>query len=581
MGLFVADFETTTDINNCHVWAYAICEIGNPENVIIGLTIDEFINWCHNRKENDTVYFHNLKFDSQFIMTYLFKHGYTHTTKPKDKKDKTFNTLISDKGLYYQVEVIFEKKGKKTNKVIFQDSLKLIPLSVDAIAKAFKLPISKLEIDYSSHNYLPEGSPLSEQEKEYIKHDVQIVAYAIDYFKKQGLDKMTIGSCALSEYKKLIDKKTFEKFFPTPTYHDDVKPSYRGGFTYLNPKFAGKTIGRGIVLDVNSLYPSVMYESYLPFGKPIFFKGKYKDDPIYPLYTQMIRCQFKIKPGKIPTIQIKYGGGFVQNEYLTSSGNTEVVLCLNSVDLKLFYEQYNIYNLEYISGWKFKSAQGLFTSYIDKWSNNKIQAKKDGNHGMYLISKLFLNSLYGKFGTDTKVKSKVPYMGEDGEIHFYDESEEDRQGVYIAMASFITSYARLKTISSAQKIMDNYNSGKSNIQFVYADTDSLHCLSPDGLLPEGLEIDDTKLGAWKFESKFNKAKFLRQKCYIENSTEDVTNNDPNYELKVTVAGMPVACHKYVTFGNFKIGATYKGKLQPKNVPGGVVLAPVDFTIKEL
>ena len=24
---FTADFETTTDINDCRVWAYAICEI--------------------------------------------------------------------------------------------------------------------------------------------------------------------------------------------------------------------------------------------------------------------------------------------------------------------------------------------------------------------------------------------------------------------------------------------------------------------------------------------------------------------------------------------------------------------------
>lgn len=581
MGTFVADFETTTRADNCHVWAYAICEVENKDNIIIGTTIDDFMKWCEERKENDTVFFHNLKFDSQFIMNYLFKNDYIHTVNPEDKKSRTFNTLISDKGLYYQVEVIFEKKGKKVNKVVFQDSLKLIPLSVEAIAKSFKLPISKLEIDYEAHNNLPIGSPLTKEEEEYIKHDVQIVAYAIEYFYSQGLDRMTIGSCALAEYKKIITKRDFKRFFPIPKYHQDVKQSYRGGFTYLNPKFAEKTIKNGIVLDVNSLYPSVMYDSYLPYGTPIFFKGKYEKDNIYPLYTQMIRCQFELKPGKIPTIQIKYGYNFRANEYLTSSGDTEVVLCLNSVDMELFLDHYEVYNLEYISGWKFKSAQGLFTDYIDKWSNNKIQAKKDGNHGLYLISKLFLNSLYGKFGTDTRVRSKIPYMGEDNEIHYKDGEEEEKDGIYIAMASFITSYARKKTISSAQKIMDNYREGKSNIQFVYADTDSLHCISPDFELPEGLDIDPTKLGAWKYESKFNKAKFLRQKCYIENSTEDVENDNPDYELKITVAGMPKGCYPYVNFRNFKIGASYKGKKQPKIVPGGVILSDVDFTIKKV
>lgn len=596
MCTFVADFETTTDPENCHVWAYAICEVGNSDNVIIGTTLDDFMSWCSSNKGNNIVLFHNLKFDGQFIMNWLFHKGFKHTTDIYEKETKTFNTLISDKGLYYQIEVIFYRKGKNVNKIIFQDSLKLIPLSVDSIAQSFKMEITKLKIDYDSHNNLPIGSPLSPEEEEYIKHDVQIVAKAVDYFYSQGLTKMTIGSCALSEYKKLIEKRNFKRYFPIPKYHEDVKQSYRGGFTYLNPKFAGKVVRNGIVLDVNSLYPSVMYDSDLPFGTPIFFRGEYVKDDIYPLYTQMIRCQFEIKKGKIPTIQIKHGYDFVSNEYLESSNGLEVVLCLNSVDLKLFFEHYNVYNIEYISGWKFKSTKGLFTKYIDKWSNNKIQAKKEGNHGLYLISKLFLNSLYGKFGTDTKVRSKIPYLGDDDIIHFKDGEDEKRDGIYVAMASFITSYARLKTISSAQRIMDNYNNGKSKIQFVYADTDSLHCISPDFSLPEGLDIDSTKLGAWDFESKFVKAKFLRQKCYLEKMIIDedtynkgiLSDNDflytkekgNYYKLKITVSGMPTGCYKQVNFSDFKIGATYHGKKQPKMVRGGVVLSDIDFTIKE-
>lgn len=579
MQSFVADFETTTTEENCYVWAYAICEVDNRDNVIIGTNIDEFMMWCEKQKNNVKVFFHNLKFDGQFILTWLFHHGYKHTTKDNEKASRTFNTLISDKGLYYSIEVIFYLNGKKVNKVVFQDSLKLIPLSVDGIAKSFKLPIQKGSIDYDSHNDLPPDTPLTEEEISYIKNDVQIVAYAIDYFYSQGLNRMTIGSCALNEYKKLIKKANFNRWFPIPKYHEDVKQSYRGGFTYLNPKFAGKVIGNGVVFDVNSLYPSVMYDSYLPYGTPIFFKGEYEEDLLYPLYTQMIKCQFELKKGKIPTIQIKHNPFFKGNEYLTSSNDEEVVLCLNSVDLKLFFEHYDVYNPKYISGWKFKSTKGLFTDYIDKWSENKIQAKKEGNHGLYLISKLFLNSLYGKFGTDTKVKSKIPYLGEDDVVHYYDSEPEEKDGIYIAMASFITSYARFKTITSAQKITDDYNAGKSKIQFVYADTDSLHLYSPDFELPE-IDIDDTRLGAWKFESKFNKAKFLRQKCYIENSTEDVENPDPEYEMKITVAGMPKDCYQFVTFRNFKIGATYKGKKQPKIVKGGVILKSVDFTIKE-
>ena len=597
MRTYVADFETTTIAEDCRVWAYAVCEVGNHERVDIGLTIDEFMEWCQTRSENVKVLFHNLKFDGQFIMWWLFHHGFEHVEDKADVKTRTFTTLISDKGMYYAIEIYFEKKGKRVKKITIQDSLKLIPLSVEEIAKAFHLPIQKGKIDYDAHNKLPEGSPISDEEKEYIKHDVQIVAHAVDYFYSQGLDKMTIGSCALNEYKNLISKKYFNKYFPTPKYHADVKQSYRGGFTYLNPKFAGKVIGNGIVLDVNSLYPSVMYNQYLPFGTPIFFEGEYKYDELYPLYTQMIRCQFELKKGKIPTIQIKGSLFFKGNEYLTSSGDDEVTLCLNSVDLELFLEQYDVYNLEYISGWKFKATKGLFKDYIDKWSQNKINAKKEDNHGLYLISKLFLNSLYGKFGTDTKVKSKIPYLNpEDDTVHYYDSEPTEKDGIYIAMASFITSYARRLTITSAQTIMDNYNSGKSKIQFVYADTDSLHCVSPDFSLPEGLEIDPVKLGAWDFEMKFKRGKYLRQKCYIEdeiideedyqrglNSENDFLyskDKDGFYKLKITVSGMPKSCYRHVDFKNFKIGATYKGKLQPKIVKGGTILRSVDFTIKK-
>ena len=603
MGTFVADFETTTNLEDCRVWAYALCEVGNESNTIVGTTIEDFMNWCKDSKENHKVYFHNLKFDGQFIMSYLFRNGFLHTTEQEDRATNTFNTLITNDGLYYQIEVIFLKKGKRINKVTFQDSLKLIPLSVDEIAKAFKMDICKLKIDYSSHNNLPVGSSLTFEEEQYIKHDVKIVARAIDYFYSQGLNKMTIGSCALNEYKELIFKKNFNRFFPIPKadYHNDVKQSYRGGFTYLNPKFKEKKVGKGIVLDVNSLYPSIMYDSLLPFGIPIFFKGKYEYDDIYPLYTQMIRCSFKLKKDKIPTIQIKHCYDFVSNEYLESSNDLEVVLCLNSVDLKLFFEHYDVYNLEYISGWKFKAVQGLFTEYIDKWNGNKIKAKEEENHGLYLISKLFLNSLYGKFGTDIKVRTKIPYLNKDGVIHFRDSDIKYRDGVYIAMASFITSYARLKTISSAQRITDNYNSGRCKAEFVYADTDSLHIVlngedENEFLKNCGLDIHPTKLGAWDNESKFICAKFLRQKCYIEKEIidEDTYNKNINgefdylyskddkgsYKLKITVSGMPKGCYPYVNFNNFKIGASYKGKMSPKMTQGGVVLSDIDFTIKE-
>lgn len=179
----------------------------------------------------------------------------------------------------------------------------------------------------------------------------------------------------------------------------------------MNPIYKEKDIGEGVVLDVNSLYPSVMYEKKLPFGEPLFFNGKYEEDKIYDLYIQMITCRFEIKKNKIPTIQIKNNRSyFMPNEYLENSQNEIVCLVLTSVDLQLFFEQYNVYDLTYECGWKFKSFCGLFTKYIDKWISRKNEATLEGNYGIRTLAKLMLNSLYGKLATSMDGQSKFPFM---------------------------------------------------------------------------------------------------------------------------------------------------------------------------
>lgn len=582
MESYVADFETTTKEDDCRVWAWAVCEVGDTDNLWLGTDIYDFMYWCETRPENVNVYFHNLKFDSQFIINWLFENEFYHVEKSEDRATRTFKTMISDKGLYYAIEIVFYRKGKNIKKVTFYDSAKLFPgMGVDDLARAFHMPIQKLKIDYSAHDDLPYGSPLTEEEKQYIIHDVKIVANAIEIFQQQGMDKITIASCAMAEYKKIVGQRNFKRWFPVlnTEIHNDIKQAYRGGFTYVMPDIAEKLVGSGVVADVNGLFSAVMVQEKLPHGTPIHYKGKYESDDLYPLYTQMIRCQFELKPGKIPTIQIKHSMYYSGNEYLTSSDDEDVVLCLNSVDLELFLDHYDVYNLEYISGWKFKAARGLFDEYIEKWSRIKAEARLAGNWGLYLLAKLMLNSLYGKFGTSTLRRSKAPYMDSDGVVKYKDTAPVEKEGVYVPMASFITSYARFRMISALQRAADDYRSGRSKIRPCYCDTDSLHCLSEDFALPEWLDIDKSRLGAWKFESKFTRAKFLRQKCYIEMSSEDVQNPEPDYKLKVTVAGMPSECYEQVNFQNFKIGASYTGKKLPQRVPGGVILKNIDFTIK--
>lgn len=592
--LLTADFETTTNEIDCRVWAWGVCEIGNEKYFQYGNDIDSFMNYLE-QSNNATFYFHNLKFDGEFILCWLFENGFKHVTDRKFADTKTFTTLISDKGQFYSIKIYFEKKGKKTNAVTIYDSLKILPFSVAQIAKGFNLPISKLEIDYKEDR--PIGHVLSKLEVDYLRNDVEIVARALDVLFQQGLDKMTQASNAMFDYKNTVGKKNFDRWFPIPDYDADVRQSYKGGFTYLNPAYKNVDIREGLVLDVNSLYPWVMHDCPLPYGNGIFFRGQYEQDELYNLYVQMITCQFELKKGYIPTIQLKNNLAFIPTQYLESSEGEEVTMCLTSVDLKLFLEHYDVYNLEYHSGWKFKSTVGLFTEYIDKWTSVKIEAGRTGNKAMRTLAKLMLNALYGRFALNPNVQSKIPYY-DNGIIKYMLGEKETRDPIYIPVGTFITAWARHKTITSAQKLYK---------YFVYADTDSLHLdlsirdemlnLSNEELekmtttdlqkygidLPDDFKIDPYELGAWKVEECFRRARYIRQKSYIHDyNTSDLwgtKNYDPT-NIKITCAGMPEQCYQYVTWENFKEGQSYSGKLQPKHVQGGIILKDIDFTIKK-
>ena len=570
MKRFTADFETAVwKEDETWVWAWAVCEIGS-EKIEIGNNIEDFLEFCKKEK-NSIFYFHNLKFDGEFIIYFLLTNGFTHVSKNEEIKDNTFTTLISDMGQFYQITVYFKKKNKKVHKVTFIDSLKIIPFSVEQIAKSFNLEISKLKIDYKKER--PKGHELTEEEKEYIKNDVLIVAKALNYFFKEDLDKMTMASNSITDFKNILSKSKFNHFFPKLDFEvdKDLRKSYKGGFTYLNPIYKEKDVGSGVVLDVNSLYPSVMYEKLLPFGEPIFYKGKYKEDKVYPLYIQMLTCSFKLKKNKIPTIQIKNNVSFIGNEYLENSNNEIVCLVLTNVDLNLFFEHYEVYDLEYICGWKFKGIEGLFTKYIDKWVKVKNESTLSGNKGLRTIAKLMLNSLYGKLAMSLEVQSKIPFLGEDEIIHYTLSEKEEKEGLYLPTASFITAYAREKTIRTSQAIKEYSIEKYGKDLYCYSDTDSIHTLLPIEELTKFCEIDPIKLGAWKHEATFTRAKFVRQKCYLE----EIEN-----QVEITCAGMPKNLYSQVEWDKFKTGFTAHGKLTFKHVKGGVILVETDFTIKE-
>lgn len=563
---YVADFETTKDRNDCRVWLWCAVEIGNYNNINYGLDIESFFNFIS--KGNSTCYFHNLKFDGQFILSYILT---TLKMEYKDKlEDNTYNTLINDSGVFYKIECCF-KKQKNPDKVVFLDSYKKLPFKVKDIAKAFGLEETKGEIDHNQDR--PKGYIPDQNEYSYVTNDCIIVAKALEKQFGLGLTKMTMSSDGLNYCKNLISKPTWDEYFPVLSIaiDDEIRKSYKGGVVQVNPNIQGKEVYNGHSFDKNSMYPWAMLKP-MPCGVPLFFNGEYKYDADYPLYIQCIDCEFRVKDGYLPTIQIKNNMSYVENQYITESAE-KTRLYLTNVDLQLFFDHYDVYDYRFINGWKFKKVDGIFEPYVKKWYDLKAVSKGANRQ----IAKLMLNAFYGKTASRTHIRSKIPYLDENGVVRYKLTPEEEKEPVYTAVASFITSYGRDSVIRSAQA----FGGTAKDSHFCYMDTDSVHVV---GISVEDcekiIEVDNKKLGAWKHEYSFTRAKYLRQKCYIEET--EYTEGELTYKDYVKkCAGMSEEIKNIVSYEDFKLGYSIDGvKLRPCNVKGGVILEPTPFTLKK-
>lgn len=560
---------------------WGISSLDAPDDMDWDIDIESFIAYVSTH--NNIVYFHNLKFDGHFIVDYILKNGFRHRQdNDRDMNRFEFRTLISGMQKWYSLKI----KWPTGHTTEFRDSLKKINMPVRAIAEAFKLPMSKGDIDY--HAERPIGYVPNDAELDYLHRDIAIVAHSVKQVIDNGMTKLTVASDSLAEYKRLVGDRYFARMFPvlSDAMDSEIRRAYRGGFTYADPRFMKRKVGSGIVLDVNSLYPAVMYNTILPYGEPEFIEGKVEPTERRPLTIFSVTFTAKIKPNHIPVIQIKGSSIFGGTEYLTEIPEPTTLMVTN-VDWQLYQDHYDIEVQAYGGGWRFHGIRGMFDTYIDKWS--KIKAESEG--GQREIAKLHLNSLYGKFASNPNITGKIPYL-ENGAVKFRTGPDERKAPVYTAVGVFVTSYARDLTVRAAQQ---NYD------VFAYADTDSLHLLIDDiehvtgvsakevtaEMLGMDIDIHPSRMGAWKFEYAFSEAWYVRAKAYLEKKAGVENPCEPNCEedhkhkraFHVAWAGLPQREQEKLTFEDMTNGNVIHGKLTPKSVPGGVVLEDVAYTLK--
>lgn len=641
----MCDFETTVYKGqvNTEVWASASVELFT-EDVKIFHSIGEQFDYFKSLDTNICAYYHNLKFDGAFWLSYLlvdldFKQAYTPLNeqetevewlKEKEMPNNSFKYSISDKGQWYTIII------KVNNHFIeIRDSLKLLPFSVKRIGQSFGTKHKKLDMEYTGFRYA--GCNITEKEKEYIANDVLVVKEALEIMFTEGHNKLTIGSCCLEEYKKIIGKEDYETLFPSLTDYlldtskhkyttadEWIRKSYKGGWCYLVKGKENQIKTNGTTADVNSLYPSMMSSesgNAYPIGKPTFWYGDFIPDEALKsnrYYFVRIKTRFYLKSNYLPFIQIKGNYLYKGTEALESSdvydkktdkyydhyydkaGNlhdTRVELTLTMTDFILMKEHYELVDFEIIDGCYFFTATGIFDSYIEKYKKIKLESKG----ALRELAKLFLNNLYGKMASSEDSSFKVAIVKENKALGFISVPGNDKQAGFISVGSAITSYARNFTIRAAQK---NYH-GNNNRGFIYADTDSIHCdLKPQEIV--GIKVHDRNFCCWKLEACWDKAIFTRQKTYIEHVTHEDLEPIDNPYYNVKCAGMPQKCKdlfitsmlgyepkeddKYTedeikflktkrTLEDFKVGLKIPGKLLPKRIRGGVLLVDTTYEMR--
>lgn len=581
----MCDFETTVykGQTSTEVWASASVELYS-DDVKIFHSIDEQFDYFLSLNCNIIAYYHNLKFDGSFWLSFLLVDlGYEQAYRKigeselavewKEEKwmsNKSFKYSISDKGMWYSIII------KVNNHFIeIRDSLKLLPFSVKRIGESFGTKHKKLDMEYTGFRYA--GCEITSDEQKYIANDVLVVKEALEIMFNEGHNKLTIGSCCLDEYKNICNHSTsimldYKEMFPDmydvsideavykyDTAGDYIRKSYRGGWCYLVKGKENKLYTNGTTADVNSLYPSMMSSesgNRYPVGVPHFWSGNHiPEEALSPdrYYFVRVKTRFYVKKDKLPFIQIKssflYNGtealessdvydkktGKYYTHYIGEDGlltDTRVEMVLTMTDYVLLQDQYNLVDFEILDGCWFYTQLGIFDEYMEKYKKQKMESKG----ALRELAKLFLNNLYGKMASSKDSSFKLAYVKEDKTIGFLPVAESNKKAGYIPVGSAITSYARNFTIRAAQA---NYH-GKDKAGFIYADTDSIHCdLPPEEIV--GIKVHDKNFCCWKLESCWDKAIFTRQKTYIEHVVAENLEPIEKPYNNIKCAGMPKRC----------------------------------------
>ena len=488
-------------------------------------TIQEFLQRCEaittrkrtNSKENKpcknlAVFIYNLSFEWSFILPVLLDLGFTFKADIDKDDEFVFNT-ISTKSVssVWQCQIKF---SKKSGILLLRDLAKIFGGGLSNVAKAFKLPTQKGEIDYRLNRL--HGHVITQEEREYCFKDTRIIIdILLEEVKRADKDFFRAVSMASYSMLKLLKKGfpratrpylEYRKLYPELGQEENefVRNALAGGICYATKQFQFKVIDQPILhIDGHQMHPSQIYLKPHPYGFGEYFTGSPTK-----FFKHINVCHIRVSYDdvRIHSIIKLIGRDF----------GDSIELYVFDFEIPTMMKCYVNLEIEYIDGYCYKARFLPWREYVHENYLKRLEAKAQGDAYYTLLYKLLNNAgAYGKFVERPHTEIFQNYINEDGIIDSLIVNKEfensdmrmfNAKYTYIPLAS-IPAWSRVELIETALKF------GWKNV--LYFDTDSIFCISNDftkHVLETQINTND-ELGGWALEEIALRGQFTAPKRY--------------------------------------------------------------------
>lgn len=335
---------------------------------------------------------------------------------------------------------------KDESTVCILDNMNFFKSSLKVLGKSIGIEKMEMPINDDSAMFI------------YCKRDVEIMIAAwrklFRFLHENDLGNFskTIASQAFAAYR--------HRFMKTPIHiHTNEyaigmeRASYHGGRT--EAYYIGNAPKQEyFMLDVNSMYPSVMKENEYPVQISRIYKNiSMQTAKMYlRAFAMTARCLVKTDEPVFPVKQ--------DAKLIFPTGIFETVLTTREIE-------YAIKNnmLRKIYSAVLYQKGNIFSEYVDYFYNLRLKYKNENDESFSYLCKLFLNSLYGKFGQRNEQYAKIGNNPNtpNGLFRYFDMKKdsyvterrmngiiEESIGVieghdsFVAIAAHITADARMK-----------------------------------------------------------------------------------------------------------------------------------------